>query len=217
MTTWKDLNFWKTPAWHEVLKTLKAEEGQFVPPIEDVFRPLIETPLDKVRVVILGGEPHSMMANDGLAFSYPRVVQDPGLLPQTLQNIFEEYEHDLRWPTPKSGCLDKWAQYGVLLWNATPTVHKSKPRSHVGIGWHELTNEILTTCYNENPNTVFLLWNTARDHYIDFLPEKALIVDAVGPQIMGKDFDQFFGSSPFTKVNSMLVATGQDPIFWRLP
>lgn len=214
--TWKDLNFWNTPEWLKVLTVLK-DNNKLRPRPQDIFRPLIETPLDKVRVVILGGEPSCLLDSDGLAFSYPRLNVDHGArLPTTLFNIFEEYEHDLQFPTPKTGSLARWAEQGVLLWNAVPTTENSKPNAHVGVGWHRLTNEILNTCYHNNPNTVFVLWTTARKAYLDFLPANAKVIDSPSPSTKDPDWNMFFGSDPFTKVNKMLNATGQEPVKWRL-
>lgn len=183
--------------------------------MKDVFRPLIETPFNKVKVVILGGEPPSLLECEGFAYSYPKVVSDVNTLPGVLQNIFEEYEHDLGYPQPKTGRLKKWADNGVLLWNEVPTTRIGFPRSHANIGWDKLTLEILETLYLINPNTVFLLWTPRRDKWIDLLPANAKIVDSGSPSLIQQG--DWWCSSPFTKANAMLKAAGVQPVNWRLP
>lgn len=182
--------------------------------MKDLFRPLIETPMNKVRVVILGLEPPSMMDCDGLAYSYPRAFQDADLLPTALQNIFEEYTHDLSHPMPKSGSLKRWADQGVLLWNQTPSVRQGFPRSHANIGWDSLTREILIELYKRNKNTVFIFFTPKKENWVDFMPQDAKIVDCGSPAFV--NITEFWGSSPFTKANAMLKAAGQNPINWRL-
>lgn len=215
--TWRHLNFFTSQEWANIQKTLK-ETNNLIPAKKDIFRPLIETPFNRVKVVILGHEPASMRPTDGLAYSFPKTVSGPteeSFAPGVLQTIFEEYEHDLGYSYPKTGNLLRWAKQGVLLWNETPTTVRARPRAHFNIGWVKLTLEILETLYLVNPDTVFILWTPNRDKWIDVLPEKAKIVDTGVPSLVNNS--DFWGSSPFTKANAMLEAAGKAPINWRLP
>lgn len=208
------MKFWSSPEWEQVKEVLATNPSAVKPDPKYIFRPLIETPLNKVKVMILGSEPSATMEVDGLAYSFPKIVTDTNLLPVALNNIFEEYVHDTENSFPRSGLLRKWAQKGVLLWNGTPTVQKSFPSSHVGIGWHLLTNEIIMECYNRD--VVFLLWTPARKMYLEhLLPADAKVIDCSGPGF--QDIQNFWGSSPFSKVNAMLKGMKKDPIDWRLP
>ena len=166
--------------------------------------------------MLVGSEPSSTVDVDGLAYSYPRGCTDTNLLPKSLENIFVEYMRDTGFPQPRSGSLAPWARKGVLLWNNCLTVKESYPFSHAGFGWHKLTQEIIDTLYLTNKNTVFVFWGPKTEHYIDTLPSDALVLDIGSPSLVMAS-KGFFGSSPFTKINSMLAGKGLAPIDWRLP
>lgn len=187
-----------------------------VPDVKDIFRPLIETPLEKVKICIIGQEPPSMMDTDGLAFSYPKSLSGMNIAPIVLENIFQEYIHDLKMGEPTTGNLLPWAKQGVLLWNETPTCIRAAPSSHYGIGWRNLTLEILETLYLHKPDTVFMFWTPNKDKWIEALPRDANVVDTGIPQL-GFSHTGFFGSSPFTKANTILALSNKRPVNWALP
>lgn len=155
-----------------------------------------------------------MMDTDGLAFSWPHVNAGSSM-PSVLENIFSEYEHDLKFPTPKTGSLVPWARRGVFLWNATLTVKRGFPGSHSKIGWDELTKEVLETIYLYDKNIVFMFWTPDFNEWYDFMPEDAKIVQCGSPAV-GHVHSGFFCSSPFTKANAMLEAAKIQPVDWRL-
>jgi len=119
------------------------------------FRALELTPLESVRIVILGQDPyHGYGQAHGLAFS----VSDGVSIPPSLRNIFAELQRDLGIPMRRSGCLESWAQQGVLLLNTCLTVEEEKPASHAGKGWDLLIGRILRAIVARGRPTVFMLW-----------------------------------------------------------
>jgi len=121
----------------------------------DVFRALRETPLEALRIVILGQDPyHGAGQADGLAFSVAASCRHP----PSLRNIFEERQRELGLPAPSSGSLVDWARRGVLLLNTSLTVEDGRPGSHSRIGWQVLTDEIIRITAESVAPKVFLLW-----------------------------------------------------------
>ena len=128
---------------------------RFYPPAELVFNALALTPLDAVRVVILGQDPyHGAGQAMGLCFSVPPRVP----LPPSLRNVYDELERDLGVPRPTTGDLTPWAERGVLLLNAVLTVSPGKPASHAGKGWEEFTTRAIRELSDRRTGVVFLLW-----------------------------------------------------------
>lgn len=221
--TWKDLFFWTGADYEfaklEVQRARRTPQQEVLPLPHLMFRPLIETPLSKVKVVILGEEPYTMRGRpDGLAWSSAQHCGEPDQfdeLPQALQNILIECNNDVHIGTPKTGSLLPWARKGVLLWNVSPTGLATRPRSHLGIGWRVLTEEILETVWCMNPNTVFVLWGDLAKTFKTDLPPNALTISGASPTISSA-YQGFFASHPFSRVNAMLEANGSAPIDWRL-
>jgi uracil-DNA glycosylase len=207
--TWKDLKFWKE-RWPEVRK--KLEEREFFPTKSDIFRALLMTRLEDVRVVILGQDPYPGpgMAN-GLAFSLKAGYA--GKYPPTLVNIFRELKSDTG-EIARKGDLSSWAKEGVLLLNTHLTVCPGEPMSHRDIGWKDLTDEIVSACAEENSNTVFVLWGNEAQESIKFTRRNPLVKSAHPSPLSAHR--GFFKSRPFTKVNSLLQMGHQGEIDWSL-
>lgn len=129
--------------------------GKVFPPPKLIFNAFSQCPFDAVTVVIIGQDPyHKLGQAQGLSFSVPPGVK----IPPSLQNIYKEIEKDLGIQIPTSGNLERWAQQGVLMLNATLTVEEGKAGSHQGIGWEQFTDAIIQKISDEKTNVVFLLW-----------------------------------------------------------
>jgi uracil-DNA glycosylase len=197
---------------HFIVEERKAHD--ILPPGPDVFNAFRATPLDRVRVVILGQDPYPTPGHaHGLCFSVRPGVRLPG----SLRNIYRERESDLGIPPVKHGFLESWAERGVLLLNAVLTVRAGAPNSHKGKGWEAFTDAAIAAVNALPHRVVFLLWGS-------FAQKKAAGVDAkrhavikgVHPSPLSAE-NGFFGSRPFSKVNAALEASGQVPIDWSLP
>lgn len=199
---------------------LRAQEdaGKMIyPPRGQRLAALALTPLDDVRVVILGQDPyHGHGQAHGLAFS----VQDGVKIPPSLLNIYKEMESDLGIARPAHGNLSKWAQQGVLLLNNTLTVEAAQAGSHAGRGWDAVTDAAVQAVAERGLPTVFILWGSharkkagrvkglgAGDHH--------LILSAPHPSPLSAH-SGFFGSRPFSQANAFLEANGRGAIDWAI-
>lgn len=209
---WSDLEFWKSKEW-EGLK-LYLEHRRVYPARQDWFLAYLLTPLKNVRAVVLGQDPYHDGSAHGLAFSTVRHKTPP-----SLQNIFKEYENDLHFPRPRSGNLSAWAKRGVLLLNSSLTVAPDEASSHRGIGWESLVQETLATVLAKNRDAVFVLWGKEALETAGPVINGAHRVISSHPSPLSADRGTapFMGSRPFTKVNALLVNSGQPAINWRLP
>ena len=189
--------------------SLNGEE--FLPAKNLVLRALERGP-EEIRAVILGQDPYPTpgMA-EGLAFSVPPNVQN---LPASLRNIFREYVDDLGFSYPTNGHLGAWVESGVLLLNRVLTVKNGQPLSHRGIGWEEITDLVLKDLsLRQIP---IICWgNQARTAAISNGFGTGEIFASAHPSPLSA-YRGFFGSRPFSKVNSYLVASGKPEIAWRL-
>ena len=132
---------WKKPYFLELAHFLSNEKAEVYPREQNFFTALNKTPLDKVKVIILGQDPyHGEGQAHGLGFSVPEGVKTP----PSLRNIYKEIQSDLKIEPPKSGCLSGWAEQGVLLLNATLSVQAGRAGSHQKKGWEEFTDKILS-------------------------------------------------------------------------
>lgn len=213
---WGSLGFWKSETWKTIQKKMQGD-ATVLPPRPFLFRPLLETPLKRLRVVILGVEPWAFAPAgvlDGMAYSFNGTFKNISSCPTPLQNIIVEAQNDVDIGDPKTGNLRFWARQGVLLWNAVPTVKRGFPLSCNDWGWEELTSEVLETAYLANPNTVFVFWDHKTHFYKELLPDDAKVVVGVSPGFGTSS--EFFGSKPFSKVNELLTDSGQRPIDWKV-
>ncbi|TDN37522.1 uracil-DNA glycosylase [Hymenobacter sp. UV11] len=177
-----------------------------------IFHAFDACPFDEVKVVILGQDPyHGKNQAHGLAFSVNEGVRTP----PSLQNIFKELQDDLPGtPAPANGNLDRWAQQGVLLLNATLTVRAATPASHQKKGWEEFTDEVIRKVSAGRPHVVFILWGAyaqKKEELID--AGKHLVLKAAHPSPYSADRG-FFGSKPFSQANGWLQKHGEQPIQW---
>lgn len=178
-----------------------------------IFNALNATAFDKVKVVILGQDPyHGPNQAHGLCFSVL-----PGVnFPPSLRNIYKELEADLGLPTPDHGCLQSWAEQGVLLLNATLTVEHSKAGSHQNKGWEQFTDKIIQLLNEQREGVVFLLWGSYAQNKGQFIDrQKHLVLQAPHPSPFSANRG-FFGCKHFSKANAYLEARGEKAIDWRV-
>lgn len=202
--------------WFEALERFVREErarGPVHPPEEDVFAALVRTPLDAVKVLLVGQDPyHGAGQAEGLAFSVRRGVPPP----PSLKNIFKELASDLGCALPREGSLVPWAEDGVLLLNCVLTVRDGQANSHKGKGWERFTDAVIRVVSAHARPSVFLLWGAhakKKSALIDGTRHR--IVDGVHPSPLSAH-GGFFGSRPFSRVNRLLVELGREPVGWSL-
>ena len=190
----------------------KSEGKTIYPPGPAIFRAFELTPVDKVKVVILGQDPyHGAGQAMGLSFSVPDNIQ----VPPSLKNIFKEIQDDLGIVMSGRPNLEKWARQGVLLLNASLTVEAGRPNSHSGIGWTEFTDAVIRYLSDNCTGIVFLLWgNYARNKKYLIDTEKHHVLEAAHPSPLARG--AFFGCRHFSKTNGILVSEGKTPIDWQL-
>lgn len=192
------------------------ESGKEIyPPSALFFRALELTSPSQVKVVILGQDPyHGPGQATGLAFSVPEGV-DP---PPSLQNIFKELASDLGLPFNeqfRQGDLSSWASQGVLLLNTRLSVLKGKPLSHAGIGWEEITSQVIRIASSTPQRVVFLLWGAEAAKAKALInAEINTIIESPHPSPLSA-YRGFFGSRPFSRANKALIESGQTPIRWE--
>ena len=180
----------------------------------EFFLALNLTPLEKVKVVILGQDPyHGPNQAHGLSFSVKPGVKAP----PSLVNIYKELQQDVNFTPPNHGFLESWAAQGVLLLNSVLSVEAGKAASHRDQGWEDFTDRIISILNEDRQNIAFLLWGSyAQKKGRIIHREKHLVIESPHPSPLSA-YRGFFGSKPFSKINRYLVGTGQDPICWDLP
>ena len=190
----------------------KAEGKTIYPPGSQIFRAFELTPLDKVKVVILGQDPyHGAGQAMGLSFSVPDSVPAP----PSLKNIFKEAEQDLGIRMSGRPNLESWARQGVLLLNAILTVRAGEAASHSRIGWEQFTDAVIRTVSDRCDSVVFMLWcNYARSQAPLIDSKRHLVLEAAHPSPLARG--AFFGSRPFSKANAWLESRGEKAIDWQL-
>ena len=195
------------------IKTEKSQGKVIYPPGSVIFNAFNTTPLEKVKVVILGQDPyHGKGQAHGLCFS----VQNGVPPPPSLLNIFKELQDDIGITIPDHGNLTKWAEQGVFLLNASLTVRAGEPMSHSKIGWATFTDAIIKTISSKKKNVVFLLWGKfAQEKRVLIDESKHCILRSVHPSPLSA-YGGFFGCKHFSKTNEYLVSKGIDPIDWSL-
>lgn len=190
-----------------------AAGAQILPPPDLAFTALRTTPLDHVKVVILGQDPYPTPGDaHGLAFSY----RGSRRLPASLRTILAEMAEDIGVPMPQSGDLTTWAAQGVLLLNTALTVEAGKAGAHLKLGWAALVDQAVAAISEQRPAVVFLLWGgSARKHASQIDRTKHLVIEAGHPSPLNRLRD-FRGTRPFSRANEWLVAKGLTPVDWRL-
>lgn len=196
----------------EFLEKEKAEGQIIYPPENSIFHAFTKTPYDKVKVVIVGQDPyHGKGQAHGLSFSVL-----PGITPPpSLKNIFKELESDLGLKPPSHGCLDVWAEQGVLLLNATLTVRAGNPKSHHGRGWEPFTDAIIDLLAQRKDPIVFLLWGkSAQEKGSKLIGSHHAVFTAAHPSPYSAT--GFLGCKHFSKANAFLKSVGKEPVNWSL-
>jgi len=178
----------------------------------EIFNAFNACSFDDLKVVIIGQDPyHGINQANGLCFS----VNDSIAHPPSLINIFKELKTDLQKPIPKSGNLISWAEQGVLLLNATLTVHAHQAASHQKQGWEEFTDVVIQQISNQKENIVFLLWGGfAKKKGAKINKLKHHILTSGHPSPLSANRGYWFGNRHFSKTNSFLKSKGLDLIEW---
>lgn len=191
----------------------EKEKYTIYPPGSLIFNAFKYTPLDRVRVVILGQDPyHGHGQAHGLSFSVPSGIKPP----PSLVNIFKELNHDLGVSMPQHGNLEKWADQGVLLLNATLTVRANQAGSHQNKGWERFTNAVIRKISDQREGVVFLLWGRyAQVKHILIDHSRHYVLKAAHPSPFSAH-NGFFGCKHFSRTNELLTRNGNSPIDWRL-
>ena len=216
--------------WHEALGEEKAqpyfqhiidsvkrerEAGQIVyPPEQDVFNAFKATEFDRVKVVILGQDPyHGAGQAHGLAFS----VQQGIAVPPSLQNIYKELAQDIAgFQIPPHGCLQRWAEQGVLLLNTVLTVRASQAHSHAALGWETFTDQVIRQLNRHREHLVFMLWGSHAQKKGAFIDRsRHLVLTAPHPSPLSA-YRGFFGCRHFSQANAYLEAHGSGGIDWQV-
>ena len=183
------------------------------PPADDIFNALHLTPLQDVKVLILGQDPyHEPGQAHGLSFSVL-----PGQdAPPSLVNIYAELKDDLGCYVPNNGYLKKWADQGVLLLNTVLTVRAHAANSHKGRGWENFTDAIIKALNEQDRPIVYMLWGKPAQTKMSMLNNpKQLILAAPHPSPLSA-YRGFFGCKHFSKCNEFLIANGLEPIDWQI-
>ena len=214
---------WKRVLQEEFNKSYFSELKEFLieekkkyriyPPGGLIFNAFNHTPFEKVKVVFLGQDPyHGRGQAHGLCFSVPAGIPPP----PSLMNIFKELSDDLKIPPPSHGNLEKWANQGVLLLNATLTVRENQAGSHQNKGWETFTDTVIASLSQKRRNIIFVLWGNyaiAKRNLIDSTHHH--ILTAAHPSPLSA-YKGFFGCRHFSKINEILKQNGMEQIEWRL-
>lgn len=214
--------------WDEVLKGefdkeyytilrgfLKHEYAtqKIYPPMYDIYNAFKKTPYKDVKVVIIGQDPY-VRPNQahGMCFS----VREGLPLPASLKNIYRELNTDLGIPISRNGCLNHWAEQGVLLLNTILTVREGEPLSHKGYGWEKFTDDVLIKLNGHEKPIVFLLWGTpAKKKAMLITNPKHVKLTAAHPSPLSAYYG-FFGCKHFSQTNEILTKLGEKPIDWQI-
>jgi len=197
----------------QLISFVKSEYASHTiyPPGKLIFSAFDHCPFDKVKVVIIGQDPyHGAGQANGLCFS----VSDGVRFPPSLQNIFKEIQSDLGQPAPKSGNLERWADQGVFLLNATLTVRAETPGSHQNKGWEEFTDAVIKVLTEEKENLVYILWGSYAQKKGELIDtKKNLVIKSAHPSPFSAHRG-FLGSKPFSQTNAYLKGLGLGEIEW---
>ena len=205
------------PYMHQLRQFLRGEYAagkEIYPPGPLIFNALNSTPLDQVKVVVLGQDPyHGEGQAHGLCFS----VQPGVRTPPSLVNIYKELESDLGLPRARHGFLEHWARQGVLLLNSVLTVEMGRAASHQGKGWETFTDAIVRLVAQKEEPVVFLLWGAYAQRKAGFVDSgRHLVLKAAHPSPLSAH-NGFLGCRHFSQANDFLEAKGRGAIDWRLP
>ena len=198
------------------IKSFIDEEYQtktVYPPYEEIFNAFKLTPIDNVKVVILGQDPyHESGQAHGLAFSTP----DGRPIPRSLKNIFKEINAEYGYPIPESGCLESWAKQGVFLLNTVLTVEDGNANSHSKCGWQTFTDNVIRILNNQEHTIVFLLWGKQAEKKKELItnPNHLVLITSHPSPFSARR--GFLGCNHFKLANEYLAKNDIDEINWKL-
>jgi uracil-DNA glycosylase len=214
-------------SWHKVLSqefeklyfkalmefiNIEYTNHRCFPTATHIFAAFENCPFDKVKIVIIGQDPyHGLGQANGLCFS----VNDGITFPPSLINIFKEIQSDLGLPIPISGNLERWADQGVLLLNATLSVCESEAGSHQNQGWETFTDRVIQNISDEKENVVFLLWGGfAKKKGSKIDRKKHHVLETGHPSPLSANRGLWFGNKHFSKTNDYLKSIEKKEIAW---
>jgi uracil-DNA glycosylase len=184
------------------------------PAKEETFSAFELTPYDQVKVVLLGQDPyHNENQAHGLCFSVR-----PGIKPPpSLGNIFKELKQDIGFETPNNGYLVTWAKQGILMLNTVLSVRAGMANSHKNKGWETFTDVVISKISQKPAPVIFVLWGKDAQKKLKLIDtNKNIIIQSAHPSPLSAH-NGFFGSKPFSAINSALISYGQSEINWQIP
>jgi len=214
-TSWKAAlkDEFNSAYFRDLKSFLKQERASHTlyPAGQNIFSAFNKTPINEVKVVILGQDPyHGANQANGLCFSV-----NPGVkIPPSLKNIYKELNTDIGMNIPGSGDLSTWAEQGVLLLNSVLTVRAHEAASHKNKGWEKFTDAVIRGISNQTKDVIFILWGNyakKKGQHIDTI--KHHIITSAHPSPLSAH-NGFLGSKPFSKTNSILNSLNKQPIEW---
>ncbi|HEO6027882.1 TPA: uracil-DNA glycosylase [Streptococcus agalactiae] len=214
----------KHSSWHDLIKRelpnhyynkintfmdAVYESGIVYPPRDKVFNAIQITPLENVKVVIIGQDPyHGPQQAQGLSFSVP----DNLPAPPSLQNILKELAEDIG--SRSHHDLTSWAQQGVLLLNACLTVSEHQANGHAGLIWEPFTDAVIKVVNQKETPVVFILWGGYARKKKSLIDNPIHhIIESPHPSPLSA-YRGFFGSRPFSRTNHFLEEEGINEIDW---
>lgn len=204
---------YEKPYFKELMDKVDREyaTATVYPPRDRIFAALQYVDYDKVRVVILGQDPyHGEGQANGLAFAVNESVDRP----PSLVNIFTELESDIGFAPNDGRTLIGWAKQGVLLLNAALTVRAGEPQSHSALGWHNLTDAMISALNKREKPVAYILWGMNARQKAALIDKRNYITSSPHPSPLSA-YRGFFGSKPFSKVNDWLTKNGIPPVYWQ--
>jgi len=213
------MNTWSALLQREIGSQRHTELQQFIaherlvstvfPPAQDVYAALELTPFESTKVVVLGQDPyHGLGQAHGLSFS----VRGNTPIPPSLRNIFQELFTDVAIQREQNADLTGWARQGVLLLNTTLTVREGEPSSHKNRGWEHITDTVMSALNEKPTRVVFVLWGAhARNKKTLITQAHHVVIESAHPSPLSAHRG-FFGSKPFSQINSALEEAGLSPI-----
>lgn len=204
------------PYFKELQNFIEVERKSKIiyPSPEDVFSAFELTPLEQVKVLILGQDPyHGENQAHGLCFSVKPDVK----IPPSLLNIYKELKEDIGFEIPLHGYLVPWAKQGILMINAVLTVEAHKPNSHKNKGWETFTNAVISKVNQKQEPVIFVLWGGYAKKKLKLIDtNRHTIIQSAHPSPLSAH-NGFFGSKPFSHINSVLRQAGKTEINYQLP